>query len=306
MSKLDLSKDDKAAIEGMKKEAEAQGFESPFTEDTVTPPAETEKKAEETKVEVKPEDKKEEKKDPPEPNDKKTRQSRAPLSEIRENIKKGLEEKYEAKLKDLETELETFRKKEEKKDAPISDEEYKAEVAKIAKELNLTEDELEKMTAPVRKVFEAKMKDFETKMQDFDTIKKERDETKLIEEQSEQFNSEFKEDALPLIKEKYPNATPEMIEKAKGELEELAFSEKYSNATLDHIFLKESKNFEKVLFSPKVKGFESDSSFEGNESENDTDIFSQPKPQTYADVIKQDKKNRAFEEGLADSRFSRK
>lgn len=302
MSKLDLSKDDKAAVEGMKAEAKAQGFESPFEDVDTAPPAEPEKKAEESKVEVKPEDKTQ---DPPADPDKKPRQSRAPLSEMRENIKKGFEEKYSAKITELTTALEELKKKTEV--MPVSDEEYKTELAKTAEELNLTPEELEKMTGPMRKVFEGKMKEFETMKQEFDTIRKEKEDAKVLEEQAESFKSEFQEDALPLIKEKYPNASQEMIDKAKGELEELAFSEKYADSTLDHIFLKESKAFEKVLFSPKQKGFESDTSFEGDlDTEEEKDIFSAAAPKTYGDVMKQDKALKKFEEGLADTSFSRK
>lgn len=70
------------------------------------------------------------------------------------------------------------------------------------------------------------------------------------------FNQEFLNDAVPQLKNMFPNATPEQLEKAKVELEALATTSKYLDKTLDYISFKERDSLAEI-FAGDRKGPES-------------------------------------------------
>ncbi len=72
-------------------------------------------------------------------------------------------------------------------------------------------------------------------------------------ESNQRFDSEWSE--LP-IKDQFPNASAEQIEKAQEKMDEFVQSEKYVDAEMDYILFKEKAAFDQILFSPKQKTFE--------------------------------------------------
>ena len=75
-------------------------------------------------------------------------------------------------------------------------------------------------------------------------------------EATQLFNQEFLDDAVPQLKTLFPNATPEQLEKAKGEMESLATTSKYLDKSLDYIAFKERESLAEIFASDR-KGPES-------------------------------------------------
>lgn len=278
-------------IEAMKAEEKDAGIPSTFPEDEPTPKAD-EPTAPEVKPEVTPEVKPEAKPDET------TRQSRAPLRErIREGVEAKVKAQYDEKLAEAIAEY--------KKGNPLAPNtsDIEADIKATAAELGVDEEQVRKIVMLARKGHEDKIKELETNLSEKDKKEKELQDEKEAADQEKIFNTEWKELA-PAIKEKFPNASPEQLAKAEELMDEFAFTDKYHSVDLDYILHKEAPAFEKVLFSPKVKGFESSSTPEADLENEDADPFSKPfDPKSYKDVEKMDKKMKSFEESLPDDRF---
>ena len=292
---------EKEQIDVMKAEAKEAGIKSPFDEID-----EPEKKPDETgkpDKEESPESKPEGDKKPDE-----SRQSRVPTSErkerstshlsdkIREGLEKKLGEKYDKELSDLRTQLAEAKKGNL---TPQENKELDADIETTAKSLNVKPDQLREIVKLSRKSFEKELKDLQDKVSKYES----RTQDDEVAEQEEIFNGEWDE-VMPSLKEQYPNATKEQLEKAYDQMDELAHSEKYQNYDLDYILFKEKSAFEKVLFSPKKKGFESGSTPEHNAEEGDEEMFTGKAPKSYSDFEKMERTTKNFEESLPDTRFS--
>lgn len=295
----DTSTKSDQAIEKMKSEAKDLGFKSPF--DTETDSKATEKADE--KVEKK-EDAKVPTEEIPDDSNKTQKPSRAPLKEFKERIAKGIEDKlterFGKEITELKTQLDEARKGKLDK-AETSD--LKESIKNLSKELNIDEEQLEKLTKLSRLGLEEKLTDMETRLKKYETTTESEDEEKIISEQKDIFKDEWNgiEDS---VKGKYPNASREQLEKAYEAMEDLAHTEKYVNADLDYIMFKEAEQFEKILFSPRQRGFERQNTVSDDVEDGDTDIFNTSKPATYKDVEKMIKNTNKFEESQSDSRYS--
>lgn len=280
-------------------EAKENGFKPVFEDDekpAIPPKAEDKEEGEldmtdDKKTTVTPEDN--------------NRQSRAPLRETRERIRQGLEVKFEEKYGKEITSLKDTIEKMKKGDlsnTEISD--LKGDIKALAKELNIDETHLEKITLLSRKGIDDELTTLKGKLSKYEQLEQAKEEDITLQEQEEIFNDEWN-DVAPSLKEKFPNASREQLEKAQIHMDELAHSDKYHEYDLDYILFKESKEFEKILFSPKKKGFESTSTPEGDLESEEDDLFTNPKtPQTMNDLLKLERKTKKFEEGLPDTRFT--
>ena len=291
--------DEQAHIDAMRAESKDAGIKSPF--DEIEAPV---KKADETaapKEESKPDEKKADE----------SRQSRVPTSErkerstshlsdkIREGLEKKLGEKYDKELGDLRTQLAEARKGNL---TPTENRELDADIEATAKALNVKPEQLREIVKLSQKSFERELRDLKEKVTKYE----QRDEVDEVAEQEEIFNGEW-EELSPSLKDQFPNASKEQLERAYEAMDELAHSEKYQNYDLDYILFKEKAAFEKVLFSPRKRGFESGSTPEHQMNEDDEDMFANPsRPMTFKDFEKMDRRTKAFEESLPDTRATLK
>ena len=293
----------------MNKEAEEAGMKPVFeaTETTETPAPKADETAAKQTDETKVDDAKTEKSAEVKPDENKSRQSRAPFREARERMKEGLEKKYEEKfgkeINDLKSQLEEMKKGNLTKTETTD---LKADIESLATELKLDPVALEKIISVSRKGVDSELTQVKNKLSEYESKEKERSEERIIAEQEEIFNEEFKE-VLPSIKEQFPNASREQIEAAKEKLDELAHSEKYAEVELDYVLYKEKEELGKILFSPKVRGPESDSTNEETlEDDSENSIFNGKTPTSIADLERLDRKTKEFESGLTDSRYTLK
>ena len=290
-----------AALDQMKNEAKDLGLKSPFREETTTT------KVEEKQTEViSP---KEESKEKTEVSEDKnvSQKSRAPFRELKEQIREGAEKRAEAKfapmIDELKAQIEQLKKGDLSK---VETADLKESIKNLSSELNIKEDHLEKIIKVSRQGLEEELSTLKSKLQEKESKVNEDSEEKIVEEQLEIFNTEWTE-VESSLKEKYPNATKDQLAQAKEKMQELAYTDKYVDSEMDYILFKEQQEFEKTLFSPKQKGFESASTHEGDidDGTEENDMFSTTtRPMSYKDVEKMDRKTQQFEESLPDSRFS--
>jgi hypothetical protein len=298
----DVQKTDKEQthVDEMRAESKELGFKSPFDDlDEGKKADETAKPDKEESEESKPEDgkKPDESRQPRVPTSERKERSPSHLSDrIREGVEKKLGEKYDKELNDLRIQLAEAKKGNL---TPAENKELEADIDATAKALNVKPEQLREIVKLSRKSFETELKTLQDKVAKYES-KTQDDE---IAEQEEIFNSEW-EEVTPSIQEQFPNASKEQLAKAQDHMDELAHSEKYQNYDLDYILFKEKAAFEKILFSPKKKGFESGATPERNLDEDEPEVFSGKAPKSVSDFEKMDKATKAFEESLPDTRFS--
>lgn len=298
MTQIENNSTEDKVVEAMKAEAKEAGIPSVFPDD--------EPKVEETAAkepeEKKPEPEKEEDKPEEKPKEQ-NRQSRTPFRETREKIIEGVEKKFEEKygktISELQTKLQDYEKGTLSR-ADVSA--LEAEIKEKAAELGVDEEQMKVIVSLSRKGLETRLTELEEAKAKTDETNKALQEDRDIKEQEQIFNDEWKT-TLPVIKKEYPNATDEQIDKAQTLMDELAFSEKYQNVDLDYVFHKEKESFEKILFSPKVKGMESSSPNEADSQKEEGEVFGPLKITSYKDLEKEDKRMKAYQEGLPDTRF---
>ncbi len=133
-----------------------------------------------------------------------------------------------------------------------------ADIKSLAEELNFDEEKTRKIVQTARKGLELSAED-KALLAEYKESKPLLEKMKQAEFEREQehiFNTEF-EQVLPELQRQFPNASKEQIALVKKELDELAHSEKYHETELDYIAYKERDRLSKILFSPKMKTFES-------------------------------------------------
>lgn len=290
MTDIENRSSEEKVVDAMKAEAIEAGIPSIFPDDEPAPKVEEPTKDPEQKVEPKAEPKVEEPKTTP--------RSRVPF---RERMKAEVRGEYEPKLKEKDDEIARLKAL---KEPDVKGPDLDAEMKAFATEFNLDEEQVKKLVGLSRKGLEEEMKTIRTQLDEKEQREKSLLEDKEIADQEKVFNTEFSTSVIPEIKKAYPNASIEQIAKAQETMEDLAFTEKYHSVDLDYVFMKEKETFEKILFSPKVKGFESSSTPEGDLENKDKDPFAEFKPQNYKDVEKEAKRMADFAESLPDSRFS--
>lgn len=291
--------DEQKHVDAMRAEAKDAGIKDAF--EGIEAP---EKKADETAAPKEESEKLEKALD-------ESRQSRVPTSErkertashlsdrIREGVEKKLGEKYDKELSDLRAQLLEAKKGNL---TPDENKELDSDIEATAKALNVKPEQLKEIVKLSRKSFDGELKDMKDKLSKYE----QREQVDAVAEQEEIFNSEWDE-LSPSLKDQFPNASKEQNEKAYDLMDELSHSEKYQNFDLDYILFKEKAQFDRVLFSPRKKGFESSSTPEHQVDEDDSDMFENTsKPMTFKDIEKMEKRTRAFEESLPDTRFTLK
>lgn len=171
--------------------------------------------------------------------------------ELRDEIKK-LKDEYSKKAPD------------EKVKTSIDD-----RAKKLAASLDFDVDKVKLILEEARDValdeFQSKNVMSEEDKKTFDSIKQQR----FVESQEKIFNTQW-DKTIGEIKKSYPNATPEQITKARSEMDALAHSKQHHTHEMEYILFKEKQKFDKILFSPKQKTFES--SRPSVQSEEDTDF----------------------------------
>ena len=170
----------------------------------------------------------------------------------KKGLKEQLQSDFDKKLADAIAEAKKH-KPDEKTTVDLE-----SEIKALAKELDFDEDKVRKIIQVARKGTELSPEDKELlaefkENRDYIKGKKEED---FMREQKEIFDTEWTS-VIPVLKAQFPNATDEQLAQAKKEMDALSHTEKYSKTELDYIVFKEKAKFEKVLFSPKQKTFES-------------------------------------------------
>lgn len=93
-------------------------------------------------------------------------------------------------------------------------------------------------------------------------------------EEKEHFNIEYNS-FVPSIKEKFPDATPEQLQKVKVKMDELAHSKTHSKHELDYIYFKNEKDFSSIFSKGKTqKGLETPQLGKGKPSTDTVKNFS--------------------------------
>lgn len=217
------------------------------------PEEKTEVTEEETKVETPAEepkpvsDKEEEVIDPKEYKDYKVK------------LREELQHDFDEKLEKMKEEMGKEKPNETKTD------DLEEDVKSLAKELDFDEEKVRRIIEVSRKGLQLSAEDKQA-LEEFKSTKAERDS----KEQEIVFNEEWT--ALP-VKTEFPNASEEQLAKAKETMDELSHSEKYHDKDMDYILFKERETFQKILFSPKAKTFESGRVSQTNEESDEFPEF---------------------------------
>ena len=241
-----MEEEDQKVFDENQAELKALGLKEDKAEEVVEP------KAEDTKAEeVKPEEKSEEDEEPEDLEDKtfERQPKQVPIKEYKE-LKKQLQADFDEKLTKMREEMSKA------KPSEIKSEDLEADITALAAELDFDKDKVRKIVETARKGLVMSPEDREL-LAEMKTIKSEmesRKQTDQVKEQETIFNEEWN---LTGIDKLYPNASPEQIAKAKVEMDVLAHSEKYHKLDLQEILTVQKANFDKILFSPKQKTFES-------------------------------------------------
>ena len=161
----------------------------------------------------------------------------------KQTLREELQSDFDQKLEKLKEEMSKSKPNETKSE--VLEEDVKA----LAKELDFDEAKTKRIIEVARKGLELSAEDKQA-LEEFKNFKTEREE----KQQEEIFNEEW--NTLP-IKDQFPNASKEQLDKAKEIMDELSHSEKYHKMDMDYILFKEREKFNEALFSPRMKTFES-------------------------------------------------
>lgn len=166
---------------------------------------------------------------------------------------KALKRGFKDRIGELETELATYKDPSKRQEARS---EAKADIEKlIAEEATKLGVKPEVLKALVN-ITTTALGDKLGKIDEVSSHLEKTREKEAWQQDQEVFNSEWTK-TESRFKEMYPNATPEQISAAKAKMDELAHSRKYHRYEMDYILFKEKAFFDKTLFSPKKKTFES-------------------------------------------------
>jgi hypothetical protein len=163
--------------------------------------------------------------------------------EIKENLRAELQKDFDEKLAKFKEEAGKVTPNETKSD------DLEEDVKNLAKELDFDPEKVRKIIEVSRKGLQLSPEDKQA-LEEFKSTKAERE----AKEQETVFNEEWT--TLP-IKDQFPNASEEQLKAAKDKMDELSHSEKYHEMDMDYILFKEKATFDQLLFSPKMKTFES-------------------------------------------------
>lgn len=186
--------------------------------------------------------------DPQEPSDREP----APkdFKEYKKRLREELEADYDKKLSDLREELGKA------KPSETATQNLEEDIDALAKELDFDPDKTRKIIEVARKGIETLSPEDKALLEAYKAERTTRDQESAEREQKEIFDTEWKETEKSL-RTRFPNATPEQLDKARADMDEIAHSEKYHETDMDYILFKESEHFGKVLFSPRQATFES-------------------------------------------------
>ena len=241
-----MNEDEQYAKETADEKAELGIVDEPKAEEVVVVEPKEEKET--------PEEKTEEPKPAPIKEDEEEEEDKKPFNfkEYKKTLREELQKDFDAKLEKL--------REENGKKAPEekTTDDLEADIEALSKELDFDKDKTRKLIEVARKGLEMSPADKEM----LETLKA-RDEER---EQQDIFNSEWSS-LTKTLKAQFPNATDEQIQVAKEQMEELAFTENYHEKELDYVLFKEKAIFDKILFSPKQKTFETGRVHETHETE---------------------------------------
>ena len=171
----------------------------------------------------------------------------APMDSIKE-----LKSSYKAQIKALEAKLEEAMSSKGKEEA-ISD--INKFIEEKASKLGLNPEILKELSEINDKVFENKYGDKIKKIDEYEQSKQANEDQKFKSEQEQIFNTEWNA-TKPVIEERFKNISPEQAEKAKALMDKLSHSREYHLLPMEEIFNAKSKEFEKILYTPNGKAFE--------------------------------------------------
>lgn len=230
-----MQPDELAAFNEVQREKEALGIVDTTEPEPAEPAEPTPQVVPETQTEEEPTPSKVADREPePTPRD---------FKAYKAELRAELQADYDAKLESLKKEFAT------KAPEATTTEHLEDEIASLAKDLDFDPEKTRKLIEVARKGVETVSPEDKKALEEYRAEKLER-------EQTEQFESEWNQ-MLPNLKTQYPNATPEQIEAAKSQIDELAHSDKYFQTDLDYVLFKEKDAIGKTLFSPKKATFES-------------------------------------------------
>jgi len=165
---------------------------------------------------------------------------------------KSMKREYKDEIRKLKDELAKAKTPQERKEVIEDLDKYMSE---RAQKLGLKPEVLKELTEISEKAFEKKYGDKLKKIDEFEKFNESRTKEEALKQDEQVFNSEWgKTEAA--IKSEYPNATPEQIASARKEMDRLAHSKDYHMFPMDYILYREKTKFEKVLFSPNKRSFE--------------------------------------------------
>ena len=232
-------------------------------EEEVEPSKEEPTKPEEVEPKVEPEKEETEEDEEPEAEKDKTferQPKQVPIKEYKE-LKKQLQADFDEKLAKMREEMANTKPDE------IKAEDLEADITALAQELDFDKEKVRKIVETARKGLVMSPED-RALLADMKTYKAEieaRKESDLMKEQEGIFNEEWRNVGLEKV---YPNASDEQKALAKAEMDKLAHSEKYHKLDLAEILQIKKADFDKLLFSPKQKTFESSRASITDEGDN--------------------------------------
>lgn len=162
----------------------------------------------------------------------------------KQTLKEELQKDFDEKLEKIKAELAKPNPDETKS------ENLEEEAKALALELNFDEAKTLALLKATRGKGAEMSEEDRQALKDLREMKEEREELKqqqLVDQEWKELN----------VNKQFPNASEEQITQAKERMEELARSEKYLDKEMDYILYKEKDTFDKILFSPKQKTFES-------------------------------------------------
>ena len=163
--------------------------------------------------------------------------------DFKTKLREELQKDFDEKLGKIKEEMSKSNPNENKQDN------LEEEAKKLALELNFDEAKTLALLKAARKG-ESLSEEDRLALNDLREMKEEREEMKM----QQLVDQEWKDLA---VTKQFPNATQEQLDQAKERMAELARSEKYLDKEMDYILYKERESFEKILFSPKQRTFES-------------------------------------------------
>jgi hypothetical protein len=186
------------------------------------------------------------------------------FKEYKENLKVELQKDFDQKLENMRKELTKGKPDEEKV------EDLEAEIESLAKELDFDPSKVRRIIQVARKGLDND-KNKEALSPEDKKVLEEFKQQKFMNEQKEIFDTQWNT-VIGDIKKSFPNATDEQIKTAQKEMDKLCHTEKYHTYDMDAILFKEKAKFDKILFSPKQKTFESGRPAHTEQDENDVSV----------------------------------